>query len=772
MSADFTPVYNAPADLKPFRYWCQKVLPLVYDDTLSYYELLCKVVDYLNKTMEDVNTLSEDVEALHTAYEQLQDYVNTYFENLDIQTEINNKLDQMAASGALNEILDPVIIAEVEDWLEENITPTTPAVDASLSIEGAAADAKAVGTLAFLQKHGLTTSTDLNTLTQQNGYYSLTASGVYTHAPEGTGRRFLLIYATGGTSQFTMQVLINQTAGKIYMRHYIDNAWSAWTETPSMDETFRNFNYLPDNSDFNSVTGNGYYGLAYTATYTNAPSGIAGSRCILFSLKLSEPSNYRQQIVYNVSTSDIYMRYYIDNAWSDWAKNVNADETFKRLGTLASGSDLNSVTGSNGYYIMGAGSSYTNAPTEIASSGRRILFLINAVPPSTYKQQWIFNYNNATIYFRYYADGSWSAWTNTPNVNNAFLAKASPAANTDANNWTEYGCYVLGASAAYVHIPETETTGRRYVLVFKTAGTGTFRQQIFINQSTGYVYLRFYADEVWSAWKKLPALDEICGMSQGRKCCSHAGILEKQAYENSPRAFILARKKGIFIQDLDVMFSSDNVAVVAHPGISDINGTPIDFAGSTLAQLKALTLGDSDYSWTIQTLEEAVQLNQDLGCRIGIDVGDNTQLQTTALSDLCDFLRDNKIDLEYIVTSDRRVLEAMGPYAADLPLGVVFGRTDDETQINNKLSTLATIKSNLSLSKTWIFARYDHLYDSDSAWIGKLSTIQAAGHHIAVYAFNTVNFFETSYTLPVYYEMIMSEKYNVNYERFIRAISF
>ena len=35
-------------ELPTFKFWCQKVLPLVYDDSLSYYELLCKVVDYIN----------------------------------------------------------------------------------------------------------------------------------------------------------------------------------------------------------------------------------------------------------------------------------------------------------------------------------------------------------------------------------------------------------------------------------------------------------------------------------------------------------------------------------------------------------------------------------------------------------------------------------------------------------------------------------------------------------------------------------------------------
>lgn len=99
--ADFTPTREPQIPLRPFRYWCQKVLPLVYDDSLSYYELLCKVVDYLNKTMEDVTNMSGDIDNLLNAYKQLQEYVNNYFSTLDVQKEINNKLDDMAESGAL-----------------------------------------------------------------------------------------------------------------------------------------------------------------------------------------------------------------------------------------------------------------------------------------------------------------------------------------------------------------------------------------------------------------------------------------------------------------------------------------------------------------------------------------------------------------------------------------------------------------------------------------------------------------------------------------------
>lgn len=107
MAVDYTPTLGNYTELKPFRYWCQKVLPLVYDDSLSYYELLCKVVDYLNKTMEDVETLHDDVEGLHDAYEQLQTFVNDYFDNLDVQDEINNKLDTMVEDGTFDTLLSP-----------------------------------------------------------------------------------------------------------------------------------------------------------------------------------------------------------------------------------------------------------------------------------------------------------------------------------------------------------------------------------------------------------------------------------------------------------------------------------------------------------------------------------------------------------------------------------------------------------------------------------------------------------------------------------------
>lgn len=148
-------------DTRPFRFWCQKALPLVYDDSLSYYEVLCKMADYMNNFVTDLTTVEDsmtefgqqfvinqqflnsmadqlgqnvaDLEAyinarmddFMAAYTQLQTYVNNYFDNLDVQEEINAKLDEMASDGTLNDLFDPVL----ETWMQQK----TAQIDAAIA---------------------------------------------------------------------------------------------------------------------------------------------------------------------------------------------------------------------------------------------------------------------------------------------------------------------------------------------------------------------------------------------------------------------------------------------------------------------------------------------------------------------------------------------------------------------------------------------------------------------------------------------------------------
>ena len=87
-------------------------------------------------------------DALVKSYKELYEFINAYFDNLDVQEEINNSLDKMAREGTLLTIIKPTISNETTKWLDNNMTnPTSPAVDKSLSVQGAAADAFMTGSL-------------------------------------------------------------------------------------------------------------------------------------------------------------------------------------------------------------------------------------------------------------------------------------------------------------------------------------------------------------------------------------------------------------------------------------------------------------------------------------------------------------------------------------------------------------------------------------------------------------------------------------------------
>ena len=83
IKADFAPIMAGYTTQKPFRFWCQTALPMVYDDSLSYYELLCKVVNYLNNLIADTSALETNVSNLYDSYASLQNYINDYFYKIE-----------------------------------------------------------------------------------------------------------------------------------------------------------------------------------------------------------------------------------------------------------------------------------------------------------------------------------------------------------------------------------------------------------------------------------------------------------------------------------------------------------------------------------------------------------------------------------------------------------------------------------------------------------------------------------------------------------------
>lgn len=82
------------------------MIPTSYKVSLTYEEQIIAIGHYLEETViPALNNNAEAVAELQSLFVQLKDYVENYFDNLDVQNEINNKLDEMAESGQLSEII-------------------------------------------------------------------------------------------------------------------------------------------------------------------------------------------------------------------------------------------------------------------------------------------------------------------------------------------------------------------------------------------------------------------------------------------------------------------------------------------------------------------------------------------------------------------------------------------------------------------------------------------------------------------------------------------
>lgn len=61
-----------------FKFWCYKVLPLVYDDSLSYYEILCKMVTYINNLIETDKLQNDEINKLKQEVQEVQNWINNF----------------------------------------------------------------------------------------------------------------------------------------------------------------------------------------------------------------------------------------------------------------------------------------------------------------------------------------------------------------------------------------------------------------------------------------------------------------------------------------------------------------------------------------------------------------------------------------------------------------------------------------------------------------------------------------------------------------------
>lgn len=111
-------------NLCPFKWYVLENFPFIEADfdAITNWQLFCKLGGEINKIIEKLNLTGKQVEDLTNAFNDLENYVNNYFSELNVQSEINNKLDEMADDGTLDDIINRQIFAELNEQIQANST--------------------------------------------------------------------------------------------------------------------------------------------------------------------------------------------------------------------------------------------------------------------------------------------------------------------------------------------------------------------------------------------------------------------------------------------------------------------------------------------------------------------------------------------------------------------------------------------------------------------------------------------------------------------------
>lgn len=177
--------------ITPFQFWCQKVIPLIYDDSLSYYEVLCKLKVKLNEVIASQNALGQNVQ-------EFEGYVNGRLAQQDnaiatINAKVDNALIEL--KKWVDEQLEVYTKEQLQNWLDD-------------------------GTLASLIAGMLNITLSFNTVSDmvnngmlREGNYVVTLG--YHSLGDGGGGKYRILSATRNTPNGMDIIKINDTLSAV-----------------------------------------------------------------------------------------------------------------------------------------------------------------------------------------------------------------------------------------------------------------------------------------------------------------------------------------------------------------------------------------------------------------------------------------------------------------------------------------------------------------------------------------------------------------------------
>lgn len=401
--ADFSPSVPDFPSVGQFMPIYGKFDLTTYIQGASDYEIMSFLVQKYNATIEGYSEVTQLSKDTVKAYNQLQTWVNTWFDNLDVSEEINAKIDKMVDEGTFGELLHKTFDEQINTgttnavtaWLVANVTPTGSAVivDKSLSISGAAADSKIVGDKFNVSLTYKGTISDISD--RIPGIYYVNAN---TNGAPVNSAGILIISGTGtGIASECFYTIGNSEA---YFRHCVRGAgWSTWAR---LDSNYLNnvVEWKGNISDVNSPSVAGVYFI--NANSSNAPFSVQGI------LVVFGADGVFFEMASAINSKETYYRTCTRSYFQQWTRmdTLGYKSIMSYLGTATNLNDLKD----NGVYFV-------NSATENSPFTENAICLVQGIG-TTFASQIITSLLGNITYIRSITGGAtWREWRKVVTAN-------------------------------------------------------------------------------------------------------------------------------------------------------------------------------------------------------------------------------------------------------------------------------------------------------------------------------------------------------------------
>lgn len=483
---DFTKVPN-------IHYWTQRVLPCVFDESLSYVEKINKLEEEINKLIEEYNKFGQNVVTeINTFEEETTNQINTFIQQ--ITNEINT-----FKSDITNQL----------NTFETTITNKQNAFETRI--------------LELTQEFETTINNDIATFKQT----MTTQQEEFENRVTEENQQFM---NQVNQSISDMQLIVDDIPAVVPQLVKTDTEKWLVSNAPAMIESSvaNNVNKVFDVDsliyvthdesieDLNNWTTTGIYYGTSLSTLSNYPANVSGDMywCFVGHTGTEAVEITIQQTLY-LNDGSCFTRAYVNTSWDLWCRvssthrelKYDAEIDFNTFFFTSANYGLNDTW--TGVYLS---DKWSNVPSDLVVGDVVIVNIYSYIRAGTlYVTQVItkiasnsmHNNNIGKIWSRKRSGGIWNDWTGINNEN-LIINKTSTGINANSLDGNIIVTCDSDSGAVNTNLPNSYlTNGHYYIQTIKNSSSEILQYLYNTGDYGANIYSRQKNGSSWSVWRAI-----------------------------------------------------------------------------------------------------------------------------------------------------------------------------------------------------------------------------------------------------------------------------